>query len=119
MQRIIVLLLFFNLFDAHAQQYDTIYKVRYDTLLDKAEGLAIINDSTLAIGNDNDFGQTCPLENGIPIATNNTSHVVTYRLQGKNKIANLKQYLPLISQGITGPNSSQTPYFETKAPLEP
>jgi hypothetical protein len=32
MQRIIVLLLFFNLFDAHAQQYDTIYKVRYDTL---------------------------------------------------------------------------------------
>ena len=32
MQRIIVLLLFFNLFAAHAQQYDTIYKVRYDTL---------------------------------------------------------------------------------------
>ena len=32
MQRIIVLLLFFNLFDAHAQQYDTIYKVRYDTV---------------------------------------------------------------------------------------
>ena len=37
--------------------------------LDKAEGLAIINDSTIAIGNDNDFGQTSPLADGIATAT--------------------------------------------------
>jgi secreted PhoX family phosphatase len=85
----------------------------WDPALDKAEGLAIINDSTIAVGNDNDFGQTCPLENGIPIPTFNTSHVVTYGLKGKNKIANLKQFVPLISQGITGPSSSKAPYLES------
>ena len=88
----------------------------WNPLLDKAEGLAIINDSTIAIGNDNDFAQTCPLENGIPIATTVTSHVVTYRLIGSNKILNLRQFTPLLSQGISGPNSSQTPYLETTVP---
>ncbi len=88
----------------------------WDPTLDKAEGLAIINDSTIAIGNDNDFGQTCPLANGIPIATSITSHVVTYRLKGSNKISNLRQFSPLLSQGISGPNSSQTPYLETTVP---
>jgi len=58
--------------------------------LDKAEGIAILNDSTIAISNDNDFGQTCPLANGIPIATGNNSHVITYRLSGANKLENFK-----------------------------
>lgn len=88
----------------------------WNPLLDKAEGLAIVNDSTIAIGNDNDFGQTCPLENGIPVATNSTSHVVTFRLKGSNKLVNLKQFIPLLSQGTTGPNSSQAPYLETTIP---
>lgn len=56
--------------------------------LDKAEGLAIINDSTIAIGNDNDFGQTSPTANGIGTATGNLSHVITYRLSGAKKLAN-------------------------------
>ncbi len=58
--------------------------------LDKAEGLAIINDSTIAIGNDNDFGQTSPLANGIATATGNLSHLITYRLSGAKKLANYK-----------------------------
>jgi secreted PhoX family phosphatase len=88
----------------------------WDPNLDKPEGLAIINDSTIAVGIDNDFGQTCPLANGIPIATSNTSHIITYSLKGSNKIVGLKTYVPLLSQGITGPNSSQTPYLETTIP---
>lgn len=60
----------------------------WDPSLDKAEGLAIINDSTLAIANDNDFGQTCPAENGIPVATTSLSHIVLYSLKGSNKLQN-------------------------------
>lgn len=57
--------------------------------LDKSEGLAIINDSTIAVSNDNDFGQVCPDANGIAIATGTLCHVFTYGLQGTNKIPNL------------------------------
>lgn len=56
--------------------------------LDKAEGLAIINDSTIAIGNDNDFGQKSTLANGIATATGNTSQVITYRLSNTKKLTN-------------------------------
>ena len=75
----------------------------WPAVLDKAEGLAIINDSTIAIGNDNDFGQTSPLANGIPTATGNLSHLITYRLSGARKLAN---YTP-----STLSVSSQTSYL--------
>lgn len=60
----------------------------WDPALDKAEGITIINDSTIAICNDNDFAQTCPSSNGIPVATTNLSHIVVYNLKGANKIPN-------------------------------
>ncbi len=53
---------------------------------DKAEGLSIINDSTIAICNDNDYALTCPAENGVASATNLPCHVVTFLLRGANKI---------------------------------
>lgn len=62
--------------------------------LDKSEGLAIINDSTIAVGNDNDFGQVCPNADGIAIATGTLCHVLTYGLQGSNKIPNLHSNTP-------------------------
>ncbi|MES2656582.1 MAG: choice-of-anchor I family protein [Bacteroidota bacterium] len=62
----------------------------WPAVLDKAEGLAIINDSTIAIGNDNDFGQKSALANGIATATGNLSHVITYRISGAKKLANYK-----------------------------
>jgi hypothetical protein len=79
--------------------------------LDKAEGLAIINDSTIAICNDNDFGQTCPNADGIPVATTNSSHVITFGLQGNNKLKNYKALTHSFNQGVTGKNSSQAPYI--------
>ncbi|HTN17091.1 MAG TPA: esterase-like activity of phytase family protein [Chitinophagaceae bacterium] len=60
----------------------------WDAALDKAEGVTIINDSTIAFCNDNDFGQNCPSANGIPVATTNLSHIVVYSLKGANKIPN-------------------------------
>ena len=56
--------------------------------LDKAEGLAIVNDSTIAVGNDNDFGQSSPSENGIATANNISSFIYVFRLKGANKIMN-------------------------------
>ncbi len=84
--------------------------------LDKPEALAIINDSTIVVGNDNDYGQTCPLANGIAIATTTTCHMYVYGLKGTNKIPGLKTFTPILSQGITGPSSSKTPYLEVTVP---
>lgn len=72
--------------------------------LDKAEGIAVVNDSTLAICNDNDYGQTSPNADGIPTATTNLSHVIVYRLQGANKI---KNFVPLPALGVK-PVQTQT-----------
>jgi hypothetical protein len=83
----------------------------WPSALEKAEGLAILNDSTIAIGNDNDFGQVSPLENGIATATTNLSHVFIYGLTGANKIANYQSTEIILSQGKTGPSTSNTPYL--------
>lgn len=82
--------------------------------LDKAEGITIINDSTIAIGNDNDYGQTTAggAENGIAVATTNKSHVIVYRLQGANKLTNYDPLVLNYEPGQTGPNSSITPYLQ-------
>lgn len=75
----------------------------WDASLDKAEGLAIINDSTLAICNDNDFAQTCPAANGIPTATTTLSHIVIYSLKGSNKLQNYiaPKSLSIVSDIVT------------------
>ncbi len=73
--------------------------------LDKSEGLAIINDSTIAVGNDNDYGQTCPLADGIAIPIAAESHVFVFSLKGKNKLTD-HQYPPYFtaSVNLTGNN---------------
>jgi hypothetical protein len=83
--------------------------------LDKSEGLAIINDSTVAVCNDNDFGQASPTANGVATATNAKSHVFVFGLKGTNKLVNYQQPLTPY-QGITGVNSSQTPYLLPTVP---
>lgn len=79
----------------------------WDPLLDKPEGLAILNDSTIAICNDNDYGQTSALENGVATATTNLSHVVVYGLKGVNKLSNYKTYTPV--NNVVLANHSVTP----------
>jgi hypothetical protein len=83
----------------------------WPSTLEKAEGIAIINDSTIAIANDNDYGQVSPAENGIATATGITSHLLAYGLQGSNKLNNFEFLTPTLSQGQTAINSSQPPYL--------
>ncbi|AYB32611.1 esterase-like activity of phytase family protein [Chryseolinea soli] len=75
----------------------------WPSVLDKAEGLAILNDSTIAITNDNDYGQSSPLENGIATATTNKSHVFVYRLSGANKLEGYQASCQLSAEEISGP----------------
>ncbi|RYD83604.1 MAG: choice-of-anchor D domain-containing protein [Sphingobacteriales bacterium] len=84
----------------------------WPTALEKAEGLAIINDSTIFICNDNDYGQVSPLENGIATATGITSHVIKFGLSGTGKLQNFNQLQLAYNQGITGPSTKQTPYLQ-------
>ncbi|MES2774677.1 MAG: esterase-like activity of phytase family protein [Bacteroidota bacterium] len=79
--------------------------------LDKPEGFAIINASTIAIGNDNDFGQRSLPEDGVAEATTNKSHVFTYNLAGADMLAGYQQVAPVLNQGVTSNTSSQAPYL--------
>lgn len=83
---------------------------------DKAEGVAIVNDSTLAICNDNDYGSSSPSENGISTATNLKSHLVTFRLKGTNKFKNYKTFTTQYNKGTTGISSSNSPYLTPVLP---
>lgn len=78
---------------------------------DKAEGLAIIDDSTIVICNDNDYGQLSANEDGIATATGILSHILKFGLQGTNKLNNFQFLAPTYSQGSTALNSSQAPYL--------
>lgn len=85
--------------------------------LEKIEGLAIINDSTIAVCNDNDFGQVSPAANGIATATGYLSHVFTYGLQGNNKLSNFNFLnTTLNTAGRTGQSSSTPPYLVPTIP---
>ncbi|MCC7298495.1 MAG: esterase-like activity of phytase family protein, partial [Bacteroidia bacterium] len=84
--------------------------------LEKAEGLAIVNDSTIAIVNDNDYGQVSVPENGIAAATTFTSHLFTYSLKGSNKLVKFVAPNSNLKMGITGPSTSKSPYLRALQP---
>ncbi|MDB5258338.1 MAG: large protein, partial [Chitinophagaceae bacterium] len=84
----------------------------WPTVLDKSEGLAIINDSTIVVGNDNDYGQSSPTANGVATATGNKSHIFKYGLKGSNKISSYQAVATSAIYGTTGPNTAQTPYLD-------
>ena len=89
----------------------------WPAILEKAEGLAIINDSTIAICNDNDYGQMAALpDNGIAMATGITGHVFVYSLKGINKLKDYKAPKTVLVPGITGASTSQSPFM---VPLTP
>lgn len=70
-------------FDLHANGWPT--------ALDKAEGITIIDANTIAICNDNDYGQFSALENGIATENNVKSTLFIYKLNGANALQN---YIP-------------------------
>ena len=85
---------------------------KWPSNFEKAEGIALINDSTIAFVNDNDFGQYSPLENGVAAANNMESHLFVYGLNGKNKITGLVQPTPSYLEGFAGPSTLTTPYLQ-------
>lgn len=79
--------------------------------LDKSEGLAILNDSTIVVGNDNDYGQASPTQNGVATATTKLSNVFVYGLMGASKLVNFVPQLGAPKDPFTGPSSSKSPYL--------
>ena len=63
----------------------------WPTALDKAEGIAIIDANTIAICNDNDYGQTSAAQDGIATETNTKSTLFIYKLNG---VYALQNYIP-------------------------
>lgn len=88
----------------------------WDPALDKPECLAIVNDSTIVIGNDNDYAQRSPSENGIAVATTNLSHIYKYKLAGADKLTNYSPLASALVPGITGPSTSKTPFLVPTVP---
>jgi hypothetical protein len=84
--------------------------------LDKAEGLAIVNDSTIAVCNDNDYGQSSPTANGIATPTGKACHILKYSLKGVNKLTGYVAPLINFIAGETGPSTSQSPYLNSVKP---
>jgi hypothetical protein len=83
--------------------------------LEKAEGLAIIDARTIAICNDNDYGQSSSAENGVASATTVVSNLFTYDL-GSSSLSGFKFAAQPISQGVTASTSSANPYLLTTVP---
>jgi hypothetical protein len=84
----------------------------WPSTLDKSEGIAIINDSTIVVGNDNDYGQSSPTANGVATATGTKSHILKYSLKGSNKIANYQAVATSLVYGETGPTTASSPYLQ-------
>ena len=84
----------------------------WNPILDKAEGIAIIDANTIAICNDNDFGQYSPTENGVAVATGKNSHVVVYSLNGADALTSYVPAASGLNQGITGLSTLTTPYLQ-------
>ena len=84
--------------------------------LEKAEGIAIINDSTIAITNDNDFGQYSIGEVGVATPNGILSHLFTYGLSGSNKLTNYVAPNFSTTYGEEGVSTMSTPYLQASIP---
>ncbi len=61
----------------------------YDPFYDKPEGLALVNDSTLSVAIDNDFGITSTNVDGVINATGKKSRIYEYTLMPEQHIKNI------------------------------
>ena len=55
--------------------------------IEKEEGLAIVNDTTIAIANDNDFDIDSPLENGDMISEGNKTYLYVFTVPSSMKLS--------------------------------
>jgi hypothetical protein len=59
---------------------------------DKPEGLTVVNDSTFAVVNDNDYGINSPSANGAIVATGKTTKLYVYTLPSNQKLPYVYPY---------------------------
>ena len=78
-----------------------LYQAGWPTALDKAEGLAIVNDSTIVVANDNDYSQASPTANGVATETGKKCEVYVFKLRGSSKLTN---YVPNNATIASSPN---------------
>lgn len=67
------------------------YAKGWPIALDKAEGIAIIDKNTIAVSNDNDYGQVSTNQDGIATATTIKSSIYLFNLAGTDALLN---YVP-------------------------
>lgn len=67
------------------------YAKGWPIALDKAEGIAIIDKNTIAVSNDNDYGQISINQDGIATATTTKSSIYLFNLTGTDALIN---YVP-------------------------
>ncbi len=59
---------------------------------DKPEGLAIIDENTIAVVNDNDYGINSPAEDGTIVLTGKTTRLYVYSLPGSQRLDYVSPY---------------------------
>lgn len=67
----------------HKELFFDLLEAGWDLTHDKPEGLTIVNDSTIAVVNDNDFGIDSPSEDGQIVFTGKTTRLYLYQLNKK------------------------------------
>lgn len=67
----------------------------WNTDHDKPEGLAIMNDSTIAVINDNDFGINSPLADGVIVMTGKQTRLYIYHLNPEQHLDYVSPYCTL------------------------
>lgn len=77
----------------------------YNPTQDKPEGLAILNDSTFVITNDNDYSINSPNSDGVIVNINSVTTAYKYRVTGNLKITGFIQ--PLVGVNHINENASE------------
>ncbi len=72
--------------------YADLLELGWERQHDKPEGLTILNDSTFAVINDNDFGISSPLLDGTIVATNKTTKLYVYTVPADKHVNYVSPY---------------------------
>jgi hypothetical protein len=104
------------------------YAKGWPIALDKAEGIAIIDKNTIAVCNDNDYGQVSTNQDGIATATTIKSNIYLFNLAGtdalinyvpnSNVVLNTKENKVKNNNIILYPNPATDYIFIQNAPLD-
>jgi hypothetical protein len=79
---------------------------KWNIACEKSEGIAIINDTTIAVGNDNDYGMSSPNDDGAIVASGIQTTIYRYTLPSSMKL-NYHSSATSVSNQIETPGTLQ------------